>query len=278
MRLLSTLVLVLAFVTNTHSQGWSGDKPFNFNDFIYQSKRGVVYFGRPVMVDTIIEYEPFATGFLLSVDKESYLVTAKHVVWDYQKNRLDDLEIVLFAQTKQNGIHRLHFPEYRKESGNEWIFHNNSRFDIAALKLRLPNPPYDHYVQPAKYAVKNIRELLRVVFVSYQPGVIDVVEKLNPVMRTGMISLVKYDGTILIDGSAFPGNSGSPVFTVPEVTVDQSGNYVGILGVVTSYVPYNEIAYSNQTHRPRVVFEENTGLSNVVPIDKIVEMIRVHEK
>ena len=38
------------------------------------------------------------------------------------------------------------------------------------------------------------------------------------------------------------------------------GKFIGIIG---EYIPYQEVAISTQTGRPRVVFEENTGLSKV---------------
>ena len=34
-----------------------------------------------------------------------------------------------------------------------------------------------------------------------------------------------------------------------------------------------DIAVSQQTHRPRIVFEENSGLAEVIPIDRVNETI-----
>lgn len=48
------------------------------------------------------------------------------------------------------------------------------------------------------------------------------------------------------------------------------GKFIGIVG---EYVPYQEVAISNQTGRPRVVFEENTGLSKVWSVPFIKEII-----
>jgi hypothetical protein len=53
--------------------------------------------------------------------------------------------------------------------------------------------------------------------------------------------------------------------------VDQlGGKFVGIIG---EYLPYQEVAISIQTGRPRVVFEENTGLSKVWSVTFIKEII-----
>ena len=78
--------------------------------------------------------------------------------------------------------------------------------------------------------------------------------------------------TFLVDALAFPGNSGGPVLNVPNTAaVDgtQSLNLSRLIGMVTSYVPYREAAISEQTKQPRVIFEENSGLAHVVPVDDI---------
>lgn len=78
----------------------------------------------------------------------------------------------------------------------------------------------------------------------------------------------------LIDAPIFPGNSGGPVVSRPEMisiegTKSLSSAY--LIGVVSSYVPYQDIAVSQQTKRPRIIFEENSGLATVVPVDRALE-------
>ena len=82
--------------------------------------------------------------------------------------------------------------------------------------------------------------------------------------------------TFLIDASVFPGNSGGPVLLKPEATSIQGTHSISrcsLIGMVSSYLPYQEVAVSQQTGRPRMIFEENSGLSRVVPIDVIQEAI-----
>ena len=43
--------------------------------------------------------------------------------------------------------------------------------------------------------------------------------------------------------------------------------------MVSSYLPYREVAVSQQTGRPRMIFEENSGLGVVVPFNVIEETI-----
>ena len=44
--------------------------------------------------------------------------------------------------------------------------------------------------------------------------------------------------------------------------------------MVSAYIPYREIAVSTQTDRPRMIFEENSGLGVVVPYDLILETVK----
>lgn len=44
------------------------------------------------------------------------------------------------------------------------------------------------------------------------------------------------------------------------------------MGLVASYLSYQDIAISQQTGKPRLVSEENSGLANVIPIDAVIEI------
>ena len=51
-----------------------------------------------------------------------------------------------------------------------------------------------------------------------------------------------------------------------------------VLGVVYQFLPYTDVAISRQTNRPRITFEENSGLASVVPAEYIEETIQMHIK
>ncbi len=105
------------------------------------------------------------------------------------------------------------------------------------------------------------------------------------IVRQGVIARVRdaLAGTsqeFLVDASIFPGNSGGPVVTRPEAMAiegTRSSGKAWLIGVVSSYVPYQDVAISVQTDRPRVIFEENSGLAAVIPIDKALEVIGIEE-
>jgi hypothetical protein len=86
--------------------------------------------------------------------------------------------------------------------------------------------------------------------------------------------------SFLLDSFVFPGNSGGPVVLKPEFLSIQGTKAVSqayFIGVVTSYQTYQEAAVSPQTKRTRVIFEENSGLAEVLPPDYIEETIKALE-
>ena len=108
-------------------------------------------------------------------------------------------------------------------------------------------------------------------------------ERNYAIVRQGIVARVRdwlndQASTFLIDASIFPGNSGGPVFVKPEaVSIEgtSANQRCGLVGMVSSYLPYREVAVSLQTGRERMAFEENSGLGVVVPYDAIVETVKI---
>ena len=99
------------------------------------------------------------------------------------------------------------------------------------------------------------------------------------IARQGIIARIQdwYDqaaNSFLIDASIFPGNSGGPVLAKPALyTYGTAFTSAMLIGVVSGYVPYNDIARSDQTGHPILSYAENSGLAVVVPVDAIDETI-----
>jgi len=95
----------------------------------------------------------------------------------------------------------------------------------------------------------------------------------RPIARQGIVARADPD-LILADAFVFPGNSGGPVIYLPPFKAGRGIqspylNEEKLVGIVSSYVPYREEAISLQTRRPRIVFEENTGLANIIPVREL---------
>lgn len=101
------------------------------------------------------------------------------------------------------------------------------------------------------------------------------------IARNGCIARIRdvldfRNNYFLIDCAAFPGNSGGPVILKPETNCIEGTQAVPealIIGMVRSYLTFMDEAISNRTFRTRVVFEENSGLAEVIPMDYVYETI-----
>ncbi|MAF10208.1 hypothetical protein CMK11_07140 [Candidatus Poribacteria bacterium] len=101
------------------------------------------------------------------------------------------------------------------------------------------------------------------------------------ITRHGVVARIRdvldgVDDYYLVDAAIYPGNSGGPVLLQPQligVEGTTPRRRAGLIGVVSGYLPYRDTAVSLQTQRPRVTFEENSGLGLVLPMDKVNEAI-----
>ena len=108
-------------------------------------------------------------------------------------------------------------------------------------------------------------------------------DQIFPIVRQGCIARIQdwLSGRarrILIDANIFPGNSGGPVFLRPTAMASAGANandVAYLIGMVSGYIPYREVAVSPQTNQARVVFEENSGIAEIVPSDAILETIQI---
>ena len=106
-------------------------------------------------------------------------------------------------------------------------------------------------------------------------------ERNRVVVRGGWIARIQdtlegTNKTLLVDASVFPGNSGGAVVNRPEVA--SVGDLAPVadsrlIGIVSRYLTYRDEAVSAQSRRTRVVFEENSGLVAVYPIDYVFDCI-----
>lgn len=247
---------------------------------IRDSKKTITFLGTP---DKKGKPAPHATGFFIRVDNIFHLVTAKHVIADMNTGQFKDDKMWTFTNLKKGGLDKVSIKDTREKLNLKWIFHRSKKVDLAILPYPLKTDLQDVKVIPEKLFVtaENLFELYDIFFLSFQPGV-EIKNAVAPIIRSGVISRLDKDKTFYIDGSAFPGNSGSPVFLKPspitfeETGITLGGNKLGgkFIGVIGAYVPYSECAVSLQTGKPRVIFEENTGLSLVWSVDYIKEILK----
>ena len=219
-----------------------------------------------------------------------YLITNRHVFENMQL-------VYLRFNPKTNEPAR----EYKlnlldKNNTPKWFSHPNAEVDVAIIPINI-KLLREHAIQAAYFQssqnVANVDKLNDLgitegdfVYVFGFPMGLVGGERNAVIVRSGSIArirdaLAKTNQEYLIDAFVFPGNSGGPVVSKPEVvaiqgTKSQSAAY--LIGIVKSYVPYQDVAISLQTKSPRVIFEENSGLAAVHPIDFVQEAIKGYLK
>lgn len=106
-----------------------------------------------------------------------------------------------------------------------------------------------------------------------------------PVCRMGCISQISnlyskepINTSFLVDAQTFPGNSGGPVVSRPEqlsITGTPSNSSANLIGILSAYIPYNEPLVSKQTGNIVEIRQENSGLTVVFPVDRIIETVNI---
>jgi hypothetical protein len=232
-------------------------------ELISQIKESTVFLGFMKNSEPIF----IGTGFLIQVDDVFYVVTAKHVV---EKNFKD---MFIFLNSKNFGVNIKPISQIIKD-GFSWKKHGNNNVDIALLPFPLATSDKSKFI-PNSLFIKNISEIQELVdlfFLSFQPGINEIKKdnSINPIIRKGVISRINHDKTFFMDGFAFPGNSGSPVFLLPTpIKVKDNSVQIGgpveikLAGIIGAYVPYRDEAISMQTGELRAIFTENTGIALV---------------
>jgi S1-C subfamily serine protease len=239
-----------------------------------------------------------ATGFLYGYFQEKqdkgnlyyvYLVTNRHVFEN--KNNI----IIRFNSLMNNTAQE--YSLNLVDNGNKlWYSCSDIQKDVAVImlnakKLRADGIQFSYFQDDNNVAKLDklielgISEGDLAYLLGFPMGIIGG-DKNYVIVRNGSIARIqdllnKVSNNFLIDAFVFPGNSGGPVILKPEVisiegTKPQNSSY--LIGIVTSYVPYRDVAVSKQTQQPRVIFEENSGLASVQPIDFVHEAIQEHLK
>lgn len=224
---------------------------------------------------------PIGTGFLLETpNKHIALATAKHVVYKnegkgsllrniaYRLNRTDGKSILIPDTVATAQLKSGWFRSKTKDVACRLII----REDISdSLTI-----PYSLFL-PTRQMESGAP-----LFIIGFPLGLRSDQYATPIVRRASIARVDND-MLIVDGFVYPGNSGSPVIYEPALQLDKVSFTTPILqgewfvGMVLSEISYVEPAISLQTKKPRVIFEQNSGLSNVLPADKILELLRVPE-
>ncbi len=85
------------------------------------------------------------------------------------------------------------------------------------------------------------------------------------------------ESSYLIDSYVSAGSSGGPVVLKPvhySIWGTKAVNSAFLMGVVSSYIPYEEVTISRRARQPKTVLTENSGFAWVLPMDFVRDIIR----
>lgn len=214
----------------------------------------------------------------------TFLVTNKHV--------LAGKPNIVLRFNSLDGTQVLDYPvELEKGGQTIWVGHSSEDVDIAVFFV---NPQVlkqdgaefgffnldEHVMTVGDMKTEGVSEGDGVFVLGFPMGIVAPQRK-NVIARVGAIARIRdvldgHQSSYLIDANIFPGNSGGPVVIRPEITSikdTKSINRAALVGIVKSYVTYKDIAISQQTGNPRVIFEENSGLALVETTDNIKSVV-----
>lgn len=173
-----------------------------------------------------------------------------------------------------------------------WIGHKNKKIDGAIIPvdlnfLRQHNILFAYFLSNRSAAnIKKLKDLGvtegdSAYILGYPMGLVGA-KRQTVLVRGGVIAnirdvLNRASNEFLVDTQVFPGNSGGPVILKPDgfaIKGTKAQTQSFLIGVVRGYVPYEDVAVSVQTGRPRIVFSENSGLAAVHPIDYVQTLMR----
>ena len=133
--------------------------------------------------------------------------------------------------------------------------------------------------------IERVEEGNLVYALGFPMGLVDTIK--TPICRLGCISRIidafvyRNNGfpIFLVDAQVFPGNSGGPIISRPELYVMSNSSDTKVMpkliGILSSYLSYKDTLVSQQTGEVRMVQTENSGLTVVHPVDRIKEVVEL---
>ena len=220
----------------------------------------------------------------------TWLITNKHVLSGFNKI------FVKFNSEQGSDSKDYDIPLIARNGRPKWVGHPNENVDVATMSV---SPKFlqeeerrfsffrsdNHVFTKSQMLEEGITEGDGVFVLGFPIGWVSQ-ERQYVICRGGHIARIRdfledKATDYLINATVFPGNSGGPVIISPSVTAIQGTKSVSkacLIGLVKAYMPYRDIAVSQQTQKARITFEENSGLAVVEPVDAIIETIKLAEK
>jgi len=218
------------------------------------------------------------TGFIVLFEDMSFLVTNKHIAIN------ERLHLRFNPKPACKSVCRISIDSMSFNTKLPWGIAVNS--DIAILPIFFAGKMHSYIdsVDTKSIGLSLFRDWSYVnegddIYILGFPLRMGTGTHFTPVIRSGIIALKEKQGEFVIEANVFPGNSGGPVFLRPNIYDYRAGRLgegtiAYLIGIVSSYIPYIDVAISAQTSRPRITFEENSGLATAFSSERIIALMR----
>lgn len=234
------------------------------------------------------------TGFLIvkELRENTYqpmLISNKHVL-------LGKDSVVIRLRKKTTGELAVIDMPLQEDGKILFSIHPDSQVDIAAVLLNgsyLENNKLEVFAFNIDTNALTSDEFLNngggegsnVYMLGFPMGLVDIDSNM-PICRGGCVARadrqeIKRTKNMLLDIQNFPGNSGSPIITKPEVISlgdTMPLNKAALIGIIHSYIPYRESLINNQTGEVVEIRSENSGIAKANPVEFINEVIEMELK
>ena len=216
-----------------------------------------------------------------------YLVTNRHVL---AENEL----LYLRCNPAANAPAR-DYPLVLHDQGRPvWFGHPDPAVDVGVVpikiqKLRADGMQVAYFAEERDVATteklrsSGVSEGDHVYVLGFPMGMVGGLRN-SVIVRGGVLARVRDvfvdpQAPFLVDAFVFPGNSGGPVVSQPEllsIVGTKAPGKAYLIGICFGSINYRDVAVSARTGRQRVLFEDNAGLANVHSVDCVQMCIQVH--
>ena len=229
------------------------------------------------------------TGFFVRRDRDLFLVTARHVLFDQAGGRLHAREFTLRAlskDVKEAAVTVLHVNGAQLQETQQ--IRTDDRRDVAVIRLGTVRPeridttpgvvisekskggiivaPFDYLTRYADVDISS--QIFMFGYPSVGVAGFSQIDGTRPLVRGGIVAgLNAALKTIIIDAPVNHGNSGGPVVQLSRT------NRLRIIGIATQFVPVPEDVVGVKPGETTMVALGNSGYGVVASADTIIDLI-----
>lgn len=229
------------------------------------------------------------TGFFVRRDRELFLVTARHVLFEPQTGQLRSGEFMLRAlskDVKETAVTVMHVNAPQLQQMQQ--IRVDDKRDVAVIRLGTLRPerldttpgvvvtdksrggiivaPFDYLTRYADVDISS--QIFMFGYPSVGVSGFSQIDGSRPLVRGGIVAGLNSSlKTIIIDAPVNHGNSGGPVVQLSRT------NKLRIIGIATQFVPVPEDVLGVKPGDSTILALGNSGYGVVASADSIIELI-----